>query len=241
MIIKIALKFGLLLPFYALLMFLLSLHGEHQGFIKHLARKVIRKSGKEIVVRRVENFEKTMNMDNLFVIANHRNALDPVLITALMKQPLSFAMKKDLDKGITKMIAKCTGSRFLFRTPKEDLYTIKDMVAEAREGKMWMVFPEGTRNLENNVKDFSAGIFKIPIASKATILPIVLYNSEALTDSNNKNPVVITFLPPVSYEEYSSMNTIKLSGYIHGKIEKEYKEVSHGKYAPNSFGNSKNT
>lgn len=222
-IIKIALRFGLTLPFYIIALWINSLSKTPKWeFVKQLSQKISEKCGKTINMYGYPNVPN----ENIFVVSNHRSMIDPVFINHSVKQHIAFAMKKDLDRGIPKMLAKCTGSKFLYRTPKEDLNTIKEMIIEAKGGKNFAVFPEGKRNYDYSVLPFSAGLFKIPIRARSTIIPVVVFNTESVIEKVNDKEVLISFLNPIEYEKYSQMNTIQLSEHIHNLIEQEYIEIS---------------
>lgn len=215
--LKIALKFGFKLPIYLYLLVLNYFRKkENHQFIRNIAKIVRKHCGYE-----VEVFGE-IPTGHFFICCNHRGYFDPVLIMSYMVENLGFAMKKSLDKGIWRTLAYCTGSCFLWRTPKEDIQTIKKMCDDSINGKNWCVFPEGTRNTNDEMLNFSAGIFKIPLISKCDIVPVIVTNTEQVFELSGNKVIKIKFLEPVKYEEYKSMNTITLSKYIYKMMQKEY-------------------
>lgn len=134
-------------------------------------------------------------------------------------------MKKGLKRNILlSTISKITGSKFFGRTPKEDIDTIKDMIEETKEGKSWLIFPEGKRNLEDI--SFHASTFRIPSSGKSVILPVAVYNTESVMESDGESQdIKISFLKPIFYDGYMSMKTTHIAKMVENLVVDEVERL----------------
>lgn len=223
--IIIALKCGIFVPYYFLLLFFSwAMNIPNYKLIHKMAVKTIKHCGKKVTAYGLENIERLDDFP--FVIySNHRSMIDPVLIASFINRDMSFVMKKELKRNILlSAISKITGSKFFGRTPKEDIETIKDMMEETKEGKSWLIFPEGKRNLEDI--SFHASTFRIPSSGKSVILPVAVYHTESVIESDDVcQDVKISFLKPLFYDEYMNMKTTHIAKMIENIVAEEVKRL----------------
>ena len=224
-VVIIALKCGMFVPYYFLLLFFSWAIGiQNYKLIHRMAVKTIKHCGKKVTVYGLENIS---HIDDFpFVIySNHRSMIDPVIIASFIKKDMSFVMKKGLKKNILlSAISKITGSKFFGRTPKEDIETIKEMVDETRKGKSWLIFPEGKRNLEDI--SFHASTFRIPQSGKSVILPVAVYHTESVIESDDVcQDVKISFLKPLFYDEYMNMKTTHIAKMVENLVVDEVERL----------------
>lgn len=199
---------------------------KEEGFFyfKKIIKDINESLNLELKVYGLENISNLS--DNFIIYSNHRGMYDPLAITTFIEKPLSYVMKSELEKNFfIKDVGIMTNSRFLERNPKEDLKTILEIIELQKTGNNFLIFPEGTRNKENNLKEFKAGAFKIPLKTKADIIPVTLYGTETIFDEEIKKEIKISFLKPIKYEEYKNMKTTELSTYIKNLINEEYQKL----------------
>lgn len=181
------------------------------SIIKKLVNDINCSLNPEIIVLGKENLNDLR--EPFVAYSNHRGLYDPILIISQMKNNLSFVLKKELaENKKIKDIATLTNSEFFGRTPKEDIHTIFKMIEYNKNGRNYLIFPEGTRNSTDELLEYKGGSFKIPQKNHCDILPIVLLNTENIFDkkSNNKK-VIISILKPIHYEDYLNKSAIELS------------------------------
>lgn len=224
-VVIIALKCGIFVPYYFLLLFFSWAIGiQNYKLIHKMAVKTIKHCGKKVTVYGLENIEQLDDFP--FVIySNHRSMIDPVLIASFINSDMAFVMKKWLKRNVLlSAISKITGSKFFGRTPKEDINTIKDMMEETKEGKSWLIFPEGKRNLGDI--SFHASTFRIPQSGKSVILPVAVYHTESVIESDDVcQDVKISFLKPLFYDEYMNMKTTHIAKMIENIVAEEVKRL----------------
>lgn len=194
-------------------------------FIKKMSKDINQKLELDVIVKGTQYLK---DLKEPFVAySNHRGMYDPILITSQMNQNLSYVLKKELMKN--KLIAKAaeiTESEYFGRTPKEDLKTIISMIDKNKNGRNYLIFPEGTRNSKKKLLEFKGGSFKIPEKSHCDILPIALYYTENIFEKDYKNKkVIIHYLPPIHYEDYKEMNSLELAKYIQEEIQDTINDI----------------
>ena len=104
---------------------------------------------------------------------------------------------------------------------RQSLKIIQEVTEEVKEGKNYLIFPEGTRSKKGNeVGDFKGGSFKSAINAKCPIVPVAMLNAYQAFDTNSIRPVTVQvhFLKPISYEEYQGMKSTEIAKLVRGQI-----------------------
>ena len=99
-----------------------------------------------------------------------------------------------------------------------------------QRGSSIMIFPEGTRSRDGELRAFKEGAFLIALQQKTDILPIVLDGSyKALPEKgffpNRKQNICLHILPPVPYETFKDMGVRKVSEHIRSIIAAELTRI----------------
>lgn len=72
---------------------------------------------------------------------------------------------------------------------RQSLQVILDVTQEVKNGRNYLIFPEGTRSRRGNqVGDFKGGSFKCAVKAKAPIVPVALLNAFEPFDRNSIAP-----------------------------------------------------
>ncbi len=89
--------------------------------------------------------------------------------------------------------------------PRQGLTIINEVAKDVKNGKRYVLFPEGGYkfNNKNKVQDFKAGSFKIALKSHVPIIPIALIDSYKVFNSFHFGPVTtqVHYLKPIEYDE----------------------------------------
>ena len=99
-----------------------------------------------------------------------------------------------------------------------------------RKGISPMIFPEGTRSRNGELRTFKGGAFMIALQEKIDIVPFVLDDSyKALPEKGimprRKQHIRLHILPPVLYESFKEMDTRQLSTHIHALMAAELSKM----------------
>ena len=152
----------------------------------------------------MENIPK----ENGFLLyGNHQGLFDVLAIAATCDNPLGAVLKKELAKiPFLKQIIACTHSFAMDREDiKQSMEVIVNVIKEVKNGRNYLIFPEGTRSrLGNKLLEFHGGSFKCAIKAKCPVVPIAFIDSFKVLDQKGCKPVSVQihYLEPIFYEEY---------------------------------------
>lgn len=143
-------------------------------------------------------------------IGNHRSYFDILISYIYMKSITGFVSKLEMDRiPILNSWMRMIHCLFLDRDDvKQGLQIILAAIAQIKEGINVFIFPEGTRNKENDTfMPFKAGSFKIATKSGCDIIPVSIVNSAAVFEDHSpkikKAHVIIEFGQPIKVSEMS--------------------------------------
>jgi putative phosphoserine phosphatase/1-acylglycerol-3-phosphate O-acyltransferase len=142
-------------------------------------------------------------------IFNHRNNFDAFIAGALVRDNWTGVGKKELGSNpimwsIGKLVDAAYIDRDDSRAAAESLHKVEEL---GRKGLSIIIAPEGTRLDTTEVGPFKKGPFRIAMAAKIPIVPIVIRNAEAIAarDSSSMNPgtVDVAVLEPISVDDWT--------------------------------------
>lgn len=169
---------------------------------------------------------------------NHQGKYDALGIVYTHKKPCSIVMDKAKSNTILvrEFIDLLQGKRLDKNDVRQALTIINEVSAEVKQGRRYILFPEGGYdfNNRNNVCDFKAGSFKIALKTKAPIIPVALIDSYKVFNSFTLGPVTtqVHYLKPILFEEYRSLNTQEIASLVRDRIQEKIDDVLHTKGAP---------
>ena len=99
-----------------------------------------------------------------------------------------------------------------------------------RRGSSILIFPEGTRARDGQLRPFKEGAFLIALQEKTDIVPMVIddsYKALPLTGimPRKKQATRLHVMPPVPYETFKEMTVRQLSEHIHSIIAAELERM----------------
>lgn len=169
--------------------------------------------------------------ENGFMLyANHQGLFDVVAIGATCDNPLAAVMKKELkDAPLLKQIMQCTHSFAMDREDvRQSLTVIQAVTQEVKNGRNYLIFPEGTRSRNGNVMgEFHGGSFRCAVKAKCPIVPVAFVDSFRVLDQKGSKPLTVhlSYLEPIAYEEYAGMNTTELAALVKSRIQAEMDRI----------------
>ncbi|KEY10204.1 phosphatase [Mycobacterium tuberculosis variant bovis] len=142
-------------------------------------------------------------------IFNHRNQVDPVIAGALVRDNWVGVGKKELASDpIMGTLGKLLDGVFIDRDdPVAAVETLHTVEERARNGLSIVIAPEGTRLDTTEVGSFKKGPFRIAMAAKIPIVPIVIRNAEIVASRNsttiNPGTVDVAVFPPIPVDDWT--------------------------------------
>ena len=168
--------------------------------------------------------------DQSFVFfPNHQGLFDVLAILEACDVPFSVVAKKEVkDVPFLKQVFAIMKAKIMDREDvRQSLQVILDVTQEVKNGRNYLIFPEGTRSKHGNqVGDFKGGSFKCAVKARAPIVPVALLNAFEPFDRNSIAPVTVQvhFLEPIPYEVYQSMKTTEIAEIVKTRIEETIAE-----------------
>ena len=183
-------------------------------------------SGTKVDARGVENIQK--DRAALYVL-NHRSIFDIIITYAYMKDRTGFIAKKELSKiPIFSWWVRLGNGLFLDRDDiRQGMKTILTGIEYLKDGVSMCIFPEGTRNKDNedltSLMEFHAGSFKLSEKSGAPVVPVAVYNTAQCLEDHfpwiKSTHVKITFGTPIEMDGLSKEEMRFLSKSVHEVME----------------------
>lgn len=162
---------------------------------------------------------------------NHQGKYDAYGIVGVHEEPCSIVMDKDKSYYIfiNEIIQMIKGKRLDRGDVRQGLTVIKEMTEEVKQGRRFILFPEGgyEEGKKNTLADFKAGCFKISLKSKTPVIPVAIIDSYKVFNSACVGRVTtqVHFLKPILFEEYQGMRTKELAELVKTRIQEKIDEV----------------
>ena len=195
---------------------------EKYTHIRRIMNLAVRSGNIDLQVYGKENIPQE---NGFLMCGNHQGMFDVVALVAAYEGPLAAVFKKELSNvPFLKQIIACSKSFSMDREDvRQSLTVIQAVTKELKEGRSYLIFPEGTRSKNGNqMADFHGGSFRCATKAKATILPFAFIDSYKVLDQKGSKPVTVQlhFMEPIPYEEYKDMNTTDIATMVKMRIQK---------------------
>lgn len=203
---------------------------ERYALVQH-AIYLMNRSGK--ITAKAYGVENLPKKGGYMMYPNHQGKYDVLGIIYTHKQPCSFVIDKRKSHTILvrEVVDLVQGKRLEKNNPRQGIHIINDVAEEVKNGKRYVLFPEGGYkfNNRNKICNFKAGSFKIALKSHMPIVPIALIDSYKVFNSFHFGPITtsIYYLEPITYEEYKDMRTQEIAALVKSRIEEKLKETGH--------------
>lgn len=154
------------------------------------------------------------------LVANHISDLDPLILIALAKRPLTVVAKKQIASyPFVSKIIKTLDGEFLDRDDLKQSLKIFKKIGEKMSNSTtpdWLIFPEGTRNKVDPIdtKPFHYGTFKPAMKNYVSVYVFSLLGTQRVLSLKCKDkvyPVLVKFSGVFKAEDYKDLKTVDLS------------------------------
>lgn len=191
---------------------------------EHIAHIMKLAVGASNVTLEVTGTEHIPREGGFMLYGNHQGMFDVVAIAVSSPRPLGCVYKKEIHSvPLLKQVYACTNSFAMDREDaRQSLTVIQKVTQEVKNGRAYLIFPEGTRSKQRNIMgSFHAGSFRCAIKAKCPVVPFALVDSFRVLDEKGSAPlrVQLHYLPPIPYEEYQGMKTTELAQLVKDRIQ----------------------
>ena len=199
---------------------------EKYRHIQYILRRAVQGGNVDLKITGLENIPK----ENGFMLySNHQGLFDVLAIAATCDPPIGAVLKKELyNIPLLHQIAVCTKSFAMDREDvRQSLTVIQNVTEEVKNGRNYLIFPEGTRSkLGNQMLDFHGGSFRCATKSKCPIVPIARIDCFKVLDQKGSKPVSVQihYLEPIYYSEYEGMKPAEVAVLVKSRIQAKIDE-----------------
>lgn len=203
-------------------------YSEEKRFLllKKITTRVNKAGRVTIEAHGLENIPK----ENGFIMfPNHQGLFDVLAFLESCPNPFSVIMKKEVTNVfLVKQVFEIMKAKAMDRDDvRQSMKVILEVADEVKNGRNYIIFPEGTRSKDkNNLLTFKGGSFKSSMKAKCPIVPVALIDSYKAFDTNSikKVTVKILYLEPLYYNEYKNMKSTEIAQIVRNKIQETIKD-----------------
>jgi 1-acyl-sn-glycerol-3-phosphate acyltransferase len=168
--------------------------------MRHWTRWCLAVAGLRVEVQGTENVVR----DEPYVyVANHQGQADILVLGATIPFPYLWVAKKEMFRipllGFCMRIAGCI--RLDRTNPEKAILGMGNAAEKLREGRSIVMFPEGTRSPDGQLKPFKRGAFYVALETGVSILPIAIDGSYDVLPKGsmkiNSKTIQVRFLAPI--------------------------------------------
>ena len=192
-------------------------------YIPHWCGTLLRLAGVKITVTGRENIPE--GQPCLFA-ANHRSYFDiPVVLTSL-DRPHGILAKAETDKiPYIRKWMRALDCVFVRRDDvKDSLKAFTEVVKRLKNGRSFVIFPEGTRykGNEGEIGEFKNGTLRMAVKAGVPIVPIAISGTRACMEGNHMlvtpSEVTVRILEPVSTDGLDKEAQKQLTAELENRI-----------------------
>ncbi len=194
----------------------------------HRVTVMVNKRGKvHLTCTGTENLPK----ENGYVLyGNHQGLFDALILLETHDKPFATVSKIEIENiPFLRDVFTLLGSKFIVREDvRQSLKVLNEVTEEVKQGKNYLIFPEGTRSKKGNqIQEFKGGSFKCAMNAKCPIVPLAILNSYKVFDTHSIKEVnvQIHYLKPLYYEDYKDMKSNDIARYVEEAIKQKIAET----------------
>lgn len=198
------------------------------ALLHRLTKKANRRGRVRIKCYGLENLPEE---NGYIMYSNHQGMFDALIFLETHEHPFATVSKKEVENiFFLKQIFLILRSKFIDREDiRQSMKILIEVTKEVKEGRNYLIFPEGTRSKnQNQIQEFKGGSFKCAMNARCPIVPIAIIDSYKAFDTHSisRLTVQIHYLKPLYYKDYQGMKSNEIANLVSDKIENiidEYK------------------
>ena len=195
---------------------------ERYKLLQQVDHRAIRGGNLIIDAHGVENIPKK---NGFMFFPNHQGLYDVLAMIETSPRFFSIVAKIELMKiGFLRTVFKVMGAYAIDREDvRQSMKVIQSVSEDVKNGKSFLIFPEGTRSRNGNeIGEFKGGSFKSATKAKCPIVPVAIIDSYKAFDTKSieKVTVQVHYLEPLYYDDYKMLKTHEIAEIVSEKIKK---------------------
>ena len=150
-----------------------------------------------------------LSSGSAIIAANHISFFDPPLIVVACQKELHFLARHTLFKSTFGKILEFFHTHPIKKNAT-NISIIKHINELLKQGHKVVLFPEGMRSPDNELREIKPGIGVLIARSKAVIIPTYIHGAYDVWNRHRKFPklfgkIVVVFGAPILWKDYADM------------------------------------
>lgn len=170
------------------------------------------------------------------MVANHRSEIDPIILFNLLYKQIGqnyvFVAKKELSESKYAYVFDLIDTIYLDReNPRDAIKVIEKEKEEIKKGKIVIVFPEGTRNTNQELLEFKPGAFEPAYKAMCPIQPVIITHSNEYKEDKkefkkHRKTIEVNIMEEYKPHSFISINRVIFAKNIHKNMQHKYNEMT---------------
>jgi len=165
----------------------------------------------------------------VLVVANHQSFFDPPLVGIACNRRMNYLSRGSLFRlplfgRFIKMLNAIPIDR-----EGVGIAGIKESLKRLKRGEMLVIFPEGTRTPDGEIKPFRPGFTSLAVRSGAAILPVAIEGAYKCWPKNQAFPhpgkIRVHYGQPILPQDYKGMDERDLVALVEKRVHQCHAEV----------------
>jgi 1-acyl-sn-glycerol-3-phosphate acyltransferase len=156
------------------------------------------------------------------LVANHQSHLDPALVGVACSRPTGALARHSLFVGPFGWLIRSIGAVPIDRA-RGGVAGFKATLTMLRDGRVLLVFPEGTRTHDGRLQPFQPGFCALARRSDAAIVPVAIDGAFAAFPRGaalpRPRPIRLVFSQPINSEQYEKLDDEQLCELVFQRIQ----------------------
>ncbi|MDP7353739.1 MAG: lysophospholipid acyltransferase family protein [Desulfobacterales bacterium] len=163
-------------------------------------------------------------------MSNHQSNFDIPVLLAYLDTQFRWLAKAELFKiPIFGSSMKRAGYISINRSNRRSAFeSLKEAARKIRNGVSVLIFPEGTRSRDGNIRAFKKGGFVLAVDSGVPVVPIVIHGTWSIMSKKRirikPGNVVIEILKPIETSDYTRKTKDDLMGQVSQAICRSFEK-----------------
>jgi len=209
-------------------------HGQKESrrqiysMMQQLCNNLLVSTGMDLEVLGKENLPKE---GPVLYVATHKSVFDIVILMTIIEEPTIFVGKKEVaSMPFVHKWFDALGCIYIDREDmREALKSIMEGIKEIKNGQSIVLFPEGTRNMGNEIIPFKEGGFKLATKTKVPVIPIALSNTFKVFEEKKriqKTKVTVNIGEPIITSNLSKEELANFPKLVESRVRALMMEIS---------------
>lgn len=171
---------------------------------------------------RVQGRRNVPRTGGVLLISNHQSFMDPVLATVGLSREGNYMARDSLfhNKWFGRLIASLNA--FPVARNSADVGAIKESLRRLKQGRLLVMFPEGTRTTDGHIGPLLPGLAAIAKKARVPIVPTLIdgvYQAWPRTQPlPSPGNVIVVYDRPIMPDEYRDLNPEELTALIRERL-----------------------